>query len=389
MKTQFLQIKNVIAAAIMLSAGSLSAQQWNITGNSSISNSNYVGTIDEEALFLRVNGKSLNPGQALLNTTGSFLVESVNNSNDVKTKGSVVVGANNTLGLEANSSMVNGWENDLSEAGGANIVAGQGNVLINNATKSVALGWVNRIRDANQFAIGVGVDLKSPYSGGFGVDLIATGNRSFVFGSGTGWGSKLTNDIPYSIMFGVTSTPTMLIKDQMIGVRTIDPTANFHTVGTVRLQGLPDGDGRALVVDDNGNVMVAKSHIHKAGNNDNETNLQTQIDNLKKEMEELKNLLKQNKMNVDLTSESNIAKLYQNAPNPSKGETIIKYYLPNDAKEASITIYNISGQLIKTIALKEKGNGNVNITGLQGGSYLYQMKVNGKNIDSKKMTLKD
>jgi flagellar basal body rod protein FlgB len=84
-----------------------------------------------------------------------------------------------------------------------------------------------------------------------------------------------------------------LIVDQYVGVRTTAPTANFHTVGTVRLQGLPNGSGRALVVDNDGNVMVATSTITRQVNN--ETDYQIQIDELKNEIKELKELLKQNK----------------------------------------------------------------------------------------------
>lgn len=282
--------------------------------------------------------------------------------------------------------MVSGWGNNLAAAAGANLVSGQDNVVLNNASKSVALGWKNVIRNANQFAIGVGIDLGNFYSGGFGIDLAATGDRSFVIGSGTG-GTKLTNSIPRSIMFGMSPTSTMLIVDQYVGVRTTAPTANFHSVGTVRLQGLPNGSGRALVVDNDGNVMVATSTITRQANN--ETDYQIQIDELKNEIKELKELLKQNKMSVDMSSEAQEAKLYQNAPNPGKGETIIKYYLPRDTKNASIEIYNASGQMMKTISLKEKGNGSINLSGMRGGSYVYSLIADGKITDSKKMLIQE
>lgn len=386
MKKSLLNAKNLIAAAIILSTGAVNAQ-WLTTGNAGTTFASYAGTTNAVPFYLRTNGAAAVPGQAILNEFGSFLVESDNNTNTAKPKGSLVVGSGNVLGGDAGSSIVGGWGNDLSASGGANLVVGQNNVVINGAGKSVALGWKNIIRNANQFAIGVGIDLTNFYSGGFGVDLAATGDRSFVIGSGTG-GTKLTNNIPRSIMFGMSPTSTMLIVDQSVGVRTIAPTANFHTVGTVRHQGLPTGSGRALVVDANGNVMVATSTITKqAGESD--IDFQSQIDALKNEIKELKDLLKQNKMSVDLNSDANEAKLYQNAPNPGRGETMIRYYLPNNTKDASIGIYNISGQLVKTIALKEKGNGSINITGIRGGSYVYNLSVDGKNVDSKKMLIQD
>ncbi|WP_295212415.1 T9SS type A sorting domain-containing protein [uncultured Chryseobacterium sp.] len=388
MKAHVLSLKVLIAAATIFSTAQTNAQAWQTLGNSGISSSNYAGTVNPVPFYLRTNGSTSNPGQAILNETGSFLVESVNNSNTAKTKGSIVAGSSNVLGNNANSCMVSGWQNDLSDAGGANIVAGQGNRVFKQASKSVALGWVNRITASNQFAIGVGVDLSSEYSGGFGVDLVATGNRSFVFGSGTGGGSKLTNTIPSSLMFGVSSTPTMLIQDQLVGIGTTSPTALLHTNGKVRMENLPDGNGRALVVDPDGNVMVANSYLYRSAG-DQTAEFQTQIDDLRKEVQELKELLKQSRISVDMGEASNEPKLYQNAPNPGKGETIIKYYLPKETNNASIGIYNVSGQLIKNIPLKDKGNGSITLNGIRGGSYVYTLSVDGKNADTRKMIIQD
>ncbi|WP_294294303.1 T9SS type A sorting domain-containing protein [uncultured Chryseobacterium sp.] len=388
MKAHVLSLKVLIAAATIFSTAQTNAQAWQTLGNSGISSSNYAGTVNPVPFYLRTNGSTSNPGQAILNETGSFLVESVNNSNTAKTKGSMVAGSSNVLGNNANSCMVSGWQNDLSDAGGANIVAGQGNRVFKQASKSVALGWVNRITASNQFAIGVGVDLSSEYSGGFGVDLVATGNRSFVFGSGTGGGSKLTNTIPSSLMFGVSSTPTMLIQDQLVGIGTTSPTALLHTNGKVRMENLPDGNGRALVVDPDGNVMVANSYLYRSAG-DQTAEFQTQIDDLRKEVQELKELLKQSRISVDMGAASNEPKLYQNAPNPGKGETIIKYYLPKETNNASIGIYNVSGQLIKNIPLKDKGNGSITLNGIRGGSYVYTLSVDGKNADTRKMIIQD
>ncbi|WP_294331901.1 T9SS type A sorting domain-containing protein [uncultured Chryseobacterium sp.] len=388
MKAHVLSLKVLIAAATIFSTAQTNAQAWQTLGNSGISSSNYAGTVNPVPFYLRTNGSTSNPGQAILNETGSFLVESVNNSNTAKTKGSIVAGSSNVLGNNANSCMVSGWQNDLSDAGGANIVAGQGNRVFKQASKSVALGWVNRITASNQFAIGVGVDLSSEYSGGFGVDLVATGNRSFVFGSGTGGGSKLTNTIPSSLMFGVSSTPTMMIQDQLVGIGTTSPTALLHTNGKVRMENLPDGNGRALVVDPDGNVMVANSYLYRSAG-DQTAEFQTQIDDLRKEVQELKELLKQSRISVDMGAASNEPKLYQNAPNPGKGETIIKYYLPKETNNASIGIYNVSGQLIKNIPLKDKGNGSITLNGIRGGSYVYTLSVDGKNADTRKMIIQD
>lgn len=131
--------------------------------------------------------------------------------------------------------------------------------------------------------------------------------------------------------------------------------------------------------------MVATSTITRQSDNQNPVELQTQIDELKKEIQELKDMLKQNK--CDLSSGANGPRLYQNIPNPAKGETDIKYYLLANSKQAAISMYIISGQLVKTISLKDKGNGTINVTGIQSGSYVYQMTVDGKVAESKKILI--
>ncbi|WP_261512727.1 T9SS type A sorting domain-containing protein [Chryseobacterium paludis] len=390
MKTSLLSMKSGVAAAMLFLTGIANAQVWQTTGNPGITPANYVGTVDGRALYLRTNGASSDPNQALLNEAGSFIVETTNNTNVSKAKGSIVVGISNVLGAQAASSFVSGWANNLSNAGGANVIGGQENVVTNNAGKSVALGWKNTIRNANQFALGVGIDLTEVYSGGFGIDLIATGNRSFVIGAGTG-GAKLTNNVPFSIMLGMSANSTMLIKDQSVGVRTNAPTANFHTVGTVRHQDLPVGSGRALVVDPNGNVMVSNTALNKMGASDETIQkLEDRITTLENTVEELKQLLL-NKNSITDVSLSDVPTLGQNVPNPTKNETSIRYYLPKDVKTASLEIYSISGQLVKSVPLREKGNGTIRLSGsdLQSGTYVYKMTADGKVTDAKKLIMQD
>lgn len=389
MKTSLLCMKSSIATAVLLFTGIANAQQWQTTGNAGITPSNYIGPVDARVLYLKTNGASSNPGQALLNESGSFIVEGANNTNFAKVKGSIVNGVSNVLGAQAGSSLVSGWQNDLNNGGGANVIGGQANVVTNNASKSVALGWKNTIKNHNQFALGVGIDLSEEYSGGFGIDLVATGNRSFVIGAGSG-GAKLTNTIPYSIMLGMSGTPTMFIKDQGVGVRTTAPTANFHTVGTVRHEGLPVGSGRALVVDTNGNVMVSNTSLSKiAGPDETIQKLEDRIKTLEATVEELKQLLLNR--STSTTIGSDLPELFQNVPNPAKNETSIRYYVPQSVKTASIEIYSISGQMIRSFPLREKGNGTIRLSNgdLQSGTYVYKMTTDGKVTEAKKMIIKD
>ncbi len=82
------------------------------------------------------------------------------------------------------------------------------------------------------------------------------------------------------------------------------------------------------------------------------------------------------------------ARLDQNIPNPLRGGCVIKYFVPQNSTEANIKIYDLVGQLIKDIPLSN-GEGDIQIqsSNLSKGVYTYSLIVNGKLIDTKKMTV--
>jgi hypothetical protein len=81
--------------------------------------------------------------------------------------------------------------------------------------------------------------------------------------------------------------------------------------------------------------------------------------------------------------------LEQNQPNPFNQNTTIKYYIPSMAKDALITITTLSGQKLNTFKIDQTGYGQVIISGgtLANGTYLYQLFIDDKLIDSKQMIL--
>jgi len=85
------------------------------------------------------------------------------------------------------------------------------------------------------------------------------------------------------------------------------------------------------------------------------------------------------------------AKLYQNNPNPFNENTEIKYYVPEDASEAMICIYDLTGSQIVRFDLRQKGYSSLTVRGreLKAGMYIYALLVDGKEIDSKRMILTD
>jgi len=83
------------------------------------------------------------------------------------------------------------------------------------------------------------------------------------------------------------------------------------------------------------------------------------------------------------------AKLYQNAPNPFSTQTTIKFEIPSSVGNAQLYICNMTGTLLKTIPINQRGSGNVTVTGneLKAGMYLYSLVDDGKIIDTKQMLL--
>lgn len=81
--------------------------------------------------------------------------------------------------------------------------------------------------------------------------------------------------------------------------------------------------------------------------------------------------------------------LYQNQPNPFSKSTEIKYFIFDNAKQISLIIYDMQGALIKQISIYDKGESKIiiNANELQPGVYIYQLVIDGKDIDSKKMIL--
>lgn len=86
------------------------------------------------------------------------------------------------------------------------------------------------------------------------------------------------------------------------------------------------------------------------------------------------------------TAKKNI--LYQNTPNPAKEQTIIRYQLADNAKDAAICIFDMQGKLVKKLPVSSV-NDSVTINGyeLGQGMFLYSLVVNNQEVDTKKMII--
>lgn len=76
--------------------------------------------------------------------------------------------------------------------------------------------------------------------------------------------------------------------------------------------------------------------------------------------------------------------LEQNVPNPFNRETVIRFNAVGD--NVSIGIYDLAGRQLQTIPVK-KGEKQISVSAstLTPGTYVYNLRVDGKLIDSKKM----
>ncbi len=80
--------------------------------------------------------------------------------------------------------------------------------------------------------------------------------------------------------------------------------------------------------------------------------------------------------------------LYQNNPNPFIENTVIKYYVPEDAGDAWIYVFDMQGAMLKQLRLDTKTDRVILQGGdLKPGMYLYSLIVNGKEVDTKRMIL--
>ena len=124
--------------------------------------------------------------------------------------------------------------------------------------------------------------------------------------------------------------------------------------------------------------------------------LNAQIAELKAENEELNEsvMMAQQQDNVNPKS-SQIADnflrnaLYQNNPNPFSTSTSITMSLRSDVEQAVVYIFDMQGNMLRTIPVNNRGNVSVTIEGgdLNAGMYIYTLIADGKEIASKRMIL--
>ena len=124
--------------------------------------------------------------------------------------------------------------------------------------------------------------------------------------------------------------------------------------------------------------------------------LNAQIAELKAENEDLnQSVINAQQPAVENAPSSQIADdflrnaLYQNNPNPFSTSTSIAMSLRSDVAQAVVYIFDMQGNMLRSIPVSERGNVSVTIEGgdLNAGMYIYSLIADGKEIASKRMIL--
>ena len=117
------------------------------------------------------------------------------------------------------------------------------------------------------------------------------------------------------------------------------------------------------------------------------------IQELKQELDEVKSSYSRMTRSAytsdgELSVSSNGNVLYQNIPNPFKGQTTIRFTLADNVRDAVICIFDMTGKMLKKLPISA-GTTSVSVNGweLGEGMFLYSLMVNGSEVDTKRMLI--
>jgi hypothetical protein len=112
-----------------------------------------------------------------------------------------------------------------------------------------------------------------------------------------------------------------------------------------------------------------------------------EIDELKKELADLKALVDKLASLQNINTTTTGGTLLQNSPNPVRGSTTIRYSLPDGATRAHLLVTDALGRTINTVQLTSSGQVNMDVSTLSAGVYNYSLLVEGRILQTKKMTV--
>lgn len=108
--------------------------------------------------------------------------------------------------------------------------------------------------------------------------------------------------------------------------------------------------------------------------------------NLPKTKSSFKNIDENNPEDINTKAKNSIS---QNVPNPCKSQTEISCNIEENVSEASIYIYDLTGNLITNLSILERGNitKTIDTSSLTPAVYLYSFICDGKIIETKRMVV--
>ncbi len=115
-----------------------------------------------------------------------------------------------------------------------------------------------------------------------------------------------------------------------------------------------------------------------------------QIADLREELDELKSIVAELAEGKKVNTESlDQVYLRQNEPNPSTRITTIEYSVPREFDQASIELFNLNGQLLRSIDINEGGAGvvDLDVANLKDGIYVYALKINEQLVENNKLVV--
>ena len=391
---------------ILTTAGGNGGGDWSLTGNAgTIDGTNFIGTTDNKPFNIRVNNLKSGRIDPILRNAffGNEAATNTTTGTDNTGIGSRGVLDQNTTG--SSNTAVGSFALSLNTTAGNNTALGTNtsptNTFISSSTAIGAGALVNltsKIRLGNTTTTTVETQLN--YS------TVSDGRFKYNISESDVKGLEFINLLrPVVYNFDTKKFQEFLTQNMPESMRRkYFENQDFNTSSSIRQTGFiaQEVEKAAHTVGYNFNAV----HVPEA-KDDNYSlaysefvvplvkavqELSKQNEELKKEMNELKALIKANS-NIEgfiKISESNAtAQLFQNIPNPFNQSTIIKYSIPSTAKRAMINIISSGGTKMKEFDLKSKAGHSIEISGgqLSPGAYIYSLIVDDVLIDSKQMIL--
>ena len=156
-----------------------------------------------------------------------------------------------------------------------------------------------------------------------------------------------------------------------------NPTANFHTVGTVRLENLPSGSGFVLAIDNNGNLYRTNqlTFEREAAKVDA---LEDKLQQAQNDIEKLKLII--NQLQSRLSDNVSQPSLSIN-PNPSNQSVLINV-TSKDFKHLEVRIFDSYGNLLKSYNGLNKESETIAFqkNQLAAGNYFCALYQNGRRL---------